>query len=152
MSFDDLTFRISGMDEVKKMLADIPTKLATKAVEKAWIRALTPMMDAAIQNCPRKSGFTQSNIAIKANKLMAELGSYGQLGYILEEGHRMYGHVKSGGEGRGHKRGAQSTTHPVVAGRGYMRKAFDEKGEEAISLFNYAIAEEVEKAAGGVQA
>ena len=62
------TIEIKGMDELSRILRELPYQVSTKLVYAALRKAAKPMKDEAVNLAPKKKGTTKSAITVVNNK------------------------------------------------------------------------------------
>lgn len=153
---DGFTVKLEGIDALKKALADATKTIRTKAVRSALRKAGQVVSKAAKQAAPvlrvptktRTPGTVKKAITVRGSKFARQAGDEGVfIGVRPLRGSRQ---KKLG------KAGAKNPHDPYywrflefgtkkLAARPYLRKAADEKGQEAIKAFMDAVVPQIEK-------
>jgi HK97 gp10 family phage protein len=110
---------ISGLKELDKMLRELPEKLNKKVIRGAMRRALAPLKKAVQDNAPMgESGMLKKVVKIRSAK--KKRNSFGVAVQINQAdlGDKWYAVAQEWGTSK-------------IEGKGFMRRAADEKGDEA---------------------
>lgn len=114
---------VTGLREIDRALKELEPKLGKKVIRQAMRKAMKPVKAAVEQNAPvGETGLLASSVKIKAAKKSRK--SFGMDVRIGEQdwvGDTWYAAAQEYGTSR-------------MAGSGFMRKAFDEQGDEAKAI------------------
>jgi len=107
------------VDEVNKVLKQLPVSIQKKALRKAMRPAMKPVAKAASEAAPKDTGALAQSIKVRAAKRSTKfIGIDVQIGEGDFKGDTWYGAAQEYGTSK-------------MPPKGYLRKAYDEQGDEA---------------------
>lgn len=147
---DDIEVRVTGLDELKARLAELPDKLRRRALRNALAAGARLIRDAAKAAVPvlatptqrRNSGTVRNAITVRTSKEAKRAGDVG-----------VYVNVKPA---KGQQRGAKSPTDPFywrflefgtskMPARPYLRPAAEAKAQAALDAFSAKLGPQLDK-------
>ena len=110
---------IGGADELQKALRGLPPAIAKKAFRKAMRPAMKPVAKSASEAAPKDTGALAQSIKVRAAKRSTKfIGIDVQIGEGDFKGDTWYGAAQEYGTSK-------------MPPKGFMRRAYDEDGDEA---------------------
>lgn len=113
---------VTGIKEIDRALKELAPKLGRKIVKSAMKKAMAPVEAAAEANAPVDTGLLQSSIKMRASK--KSRNSFGidvRIGEKDWAGKSWYGAAQEYGTSK-------------MPGKGFLRKAYDEKKDESKAI------------------
>lgn len=149
MAGELVSIKVTGIEEVQRMLAEAPKSLVARGYVKALQAGINVFRDELELHTPIRLAFEGEDLVVAGGDLKSALTTaitldsqfrggvaavgYGKLGYIalwVEYGHRMVGH----------KPGKKVLKNSPVPPHPWMRPAFDTKADAALEAFAGSLA------------
>jgi HK97 gp10 family phage protein len=127
------SFVITGIKEIDRALAELEKNTAKKVIRQAMRKACKPLKAQVEADAPRVTGTLASNVKIKAiKKSRTKMGIRVQIGAKDYTGKTFYAAFVEYGTSK-------------MPAKGFMRKAFDDRKEEAKGIAIEEIRKGIEK-------
>lgn len=138
---------VLGAKELDKALGDLDVKVATKVLDKALRKAAKPLLDAARDMAPERTGALKRSIKVRKGKSRNGLRSVvigvGDKWFLGDEFYAAFQEF-------GHKQGSRKLANrEQVPGEHFIEHAYDEQKEAAANALIATLRALIEKVAAG---
>lgn len=139
---DDTTIEISGLDDVNRLLGEVPARLARQVFRRALGAAAVPVTAALKPRIPKLTGdlaaHLETNIYVHDDGLTGvasiNFGEQGWKARLLETGHRMIGHAPN-----------KTDKGEMVKPEPFMGPATSASADAAIEAFADSVREQLDR-------
>lgn len=142
-----LSMKMRGLDELVRVLKEMPDKTRAKISRQALRQSAELMKQEVIARTPRKDGFLQASIRTKVQvgvnferALIIAGDARAWYAHLMEYGFVHTGHGKK-------KKERKPTSRGKVEGKAFLRGAAEAKFEPTVDLFEKTVGEVIEKEA-----